>query len=278
MLAAMALFIVNDAIVKLVAESLPTGELLFLRGLMATALIMALILAWGHRRSLPRIFDRAVIGRSLLEAVSAFAYLVALFHMPIATATSINMSAPLILTLLAALILREGVGWRRWSAVAVGFVGVLLVVRPSPAGVNGFALLALTGTFFYCLRDIATRYVDAAVPSIVVTLATSLCVTTMAAIWSLFEGWVPVDARELALLAAGTFFLVGGYFFIIDSVRHGEISAVAPFRYSVLLWSILLGFVIWGDVPDRIALAGMAILVASGLYILHRERVRARAR
>jgi drug/metabolite transporter (DMT)-like permease len=277
MIASMVLFICNDALIKHVSESLPTGQIIFLRGLSATLLIATMAVALGAWRQMPAVFDRPVLARAAIDSLGTFLYLLALFNMPIANVTAVNLSVPLMLTVCAAFLLREQVGWRRWSAVVAGFIGVLLVVQPAAAGFNWFALVALAATATHAARDLLTRRIRAGIPSIIVTLSTAIVVTIAAAAVSAIEGWQPLPMRQLALLIVASAFLSGGYYLVIDCMRHGELSVVAPFRYTAMLWALLLGYFVWGDVPNLLAWIGIALLVGSGLYIFHREQVRRRA-
>jgi len=277
MIASMVLFMCNDALIKHVSESLPTGQIIFLRGLSATLLVATMAVALGAWRQMPAVFDRPVLARAAIDSLGTFLYLLALFNMPIANVTAVNLSVPLMLTVCAAFLLREQVGWRRWSAVVAGFVGVLLVVQPAAAGFNWFALVALAATATHAARDLLTRRLRAGIPSIIVTLSTAIVVTIVAAGVSAIEGWQPLPMRELTLLIVASAFLSGGYYLVIDCMRHGELSVVAPFRYTAMLWALLLGYLVWGDVPNLLAWIGIALLIGSGLYIFHREQVRRRA-
>lgn len=277
MVGSMTLFITNDALIKHVGEALPTGQIIFLRGLSATLLIACLAVALGAWNRMPAVLDRRVAVRSVVDAAATFLYLLALFNMPIANVVAINLSVPLMLTVCAAFFLHESVGWRRWSAVAAGFAGVLMVVQPAAAGFNWFALVALAATAMHAARDVLTRRIGPGIPSVIVTLSTAIVVTVCAGLLSLVEGWQPLAWREALLLVAASALLAGGYLLVIDCMRHGELSVVAPFRYTAMLWALLLGYLVWGDVPNLLAWAGIALLVCSGLYVFHREQVRRRA-
>ena len=187
------------------------------------------------------------------------------------------MATPLFITLFAVLAFKEQVGAARWLAIVTGFVGVLLVVQPTGAAFNAYALLCLGGTLLHASRDLTTRVIDKSIPSILVTVSTAVAVTLLAGVWSLFTDWKPVSWQQLALLAAASVFLSGGYFLLTVSMRGGEMSLIAPFRYTGLLFALVLGYLVWGDVPNALAWAGIALLVAAGLYVLHNERGRPRA-
>ena len=275
MSAAMAFFVVNDALVKFVSQSLPTAQLIFLRGVMASVLVFAVA---RHLGATARIVDaarRPVVVRALVDAVASLVYLVSLFHLPIANATAINLASPLFITLLAVMLLGERVDAGRWLSILVGFAGVLLVIQPRGEGFNAYALLCLVATVLHASRDLLTRRIPAGIPSILITLATAIAVTVLAGAVSLVEGWRAFDARQLGLLALASGFLAGGYYCIISCMRAGELSLIAPFRYTGLLVALLLGWAVWGDVPNLLAWVGIALLVGAGLALLRGERRRA---
>jgi len=265
-------FIVNDTFVKLAGDTVPMGQLLFLRGIFCAALIAGTGFALGVRRDLPLLRHPMVGWRIFGELGATFFYIVALLHMPIANTTIIFQAAPLTVTAGAALFLRERVGWRRWLAIIIGFAGVLLVVRPGMDKFNVYGLLVLLSVLFVALRDLSTRALPRAIPTILVTLTAALAVTIMGALQGLTEDWVAPSPPVLLQLAAAALFLAVGYFTIIAAMRVGEMSVTASFRYVVVVFAIAIGFFVWGDVPDALTLAGTAIIVGSGLYTLYRER------
>jgi drug/metabolite transporter (DMT)-like permease len=176
---------------------------------------------------------------------------------------------------LAVLILKEDVRWRRWSAVIAGFFGVLLVVQPHPGDLNAWCWVALLGTVISSFRDIVARFLPAGVPTLVVTFTTALMVALVAGGLTLVEGWQPMSSRSLVLIAASSLLLATGYQFLVIALRSGgEISVLGSFRYGSVLWALAIGYVVWGEVPNPLALGGIAVIVAAGLYILHRERAR----
>jgi drug/metabolite transporter (DMT)-like permease len=215
-----------------------------------------------------------VVLRALFDSFATMTYLVSLFHLPIANATAINMATPLFITLFAVVAFHERVGAGRWVAIATGFTGVLMVVQPTGAAFNAYALLCLAGTLLHSGRDLVTRTISPSIPSILITFSTAATVTLLAGIWCAFDRWEPVGAQQLALLATASVFLSAGYFLLTVSMRGGEMSLIAPFRYAGLLFALLLGFLVWGDIPNALAWAGIALLVAAGLYVLHGERRR----
>lgn len=274
MAVSMLLFVANDALVKLASETMPLGQIMFIRGVFASAMILLLAWANGLLPLLPRVGNRIVLGRGILDLGASILYLAALFNMPIGNITAINMASPLVMTAVAALFMAEKVGWRRWSAVVIGFGGVLMIVQPKAEAFNSWSMVAIASIVFIVARDLLTRRLDPSLPSLVVVLANSIIIMLGGGAMSAFQGWVPITGKDLALLAAASVFLIGGYQLIIDSMRHGELSLVSPFRFSALVWALGAGLVIWGDLPNLLALAGICVVVGSGLYILHRERVR----
>lgn len=274
MVLSMACFISNDALVKFLSQSLPSGTIILVRGLMASALMLLALRATGTAVPARQLFSRPVLTRAAIDGLATFAYLLSLFQLPLANATAINMATPLVITLLAVLWLREQVMPRQWLAIAAGFAGVLLVIQPRAEGFNAFAWLCLLGTVLHALRDLLTRRIAPEVPSLVITLATAVVVTAMAGLLCLYQGWQAPSAAQGAMLAAAAAFLAGGYHFIIRSTRLGDLSVVAPFRYSGLLMAVALGWAVWGSVPNALASAGIVLVVVSGLVLLRWQRPR----
>ncbi len=272
MVMAMACFIVNDTLVKLVSQALPAGVLIMVRGLVATAVVLLALRLTRTPLRAAQLFNRQVLLRSGVDGLATLAYLLSLFQLPLANATAINMATPLVITLLAMLFLRERVAPAQWAAIVAGFAGVLLVIQPRSAGFNAFAWLCLLGTLLHALRDLLTRRIDPSVPSLVVTLATAMGVTLMAGVLCLWQGWQTPTPAQGGTLAAAAVCLAAGYYLLIRCTRVGDLSVVAPFRYTGLLMAVTLGWAVWGDVPNTAALAGIALVVAAGLYLLRRQR------
>jgi drug/metabolite transporter (DMT)-like permease len=275
MSASVVVFIFNDALIKLAAESVPSVQAIGVRGVFATLWCTFALLASGAWRQIGAAGHPYVLLRGVLEAAAAIVYLVALFHIPFAIATAVNLSTPLVLTVLAVLILREDVRWRRWSAVILGFVGVLLVIQPRPGDLNTWTWAALIGTFIGAFRDVLSRYLPPGVPTLVVSFTTAITVAIAGCGGALLEGWQPMSAHALGFIIASSLLLAIGYQLLVLALRSGaEISVIGSFRYGSILWAIAIGYVVWGDVPNALALFGIAVIVGAGLYILHRERLR----
>jgi drug/metabolite transporter (DMT)-like permease len=274
MAVAMLLFTVNDTMVKELSTALPVGEILFLRGVLVTLCLAFVIRA--QRLPLRRVLrpHPASILRGCLELGVTFCFISAIQVMPLADATALFFAAPIMLTGLAALILKERVGPRRWAAVVVGFIGVLVIVGPGgdwrPA-----ALLALASAFFSAVRDVATRYIPPAEGSGTVALVTS-AVVTAGGLLTLPLGWAPAGALHALMLAACALLIAAGYTCFVMAMRRGEVSFVAPVRYIALPAAGLAGFLAFGAVPAPRMFAGAAIIAGSGLFIFFRERALAR--
>jgi drug/metabolite transporter (DMT)-like permease len=276
MIVAMGCFIVNDALVKYASQTMPAAQLIFLRGVMASVLVLAVAQAMGAARRIRETARGWVAVRAIVDAIATVLFLVSLFHLPLANATAINMTSPLFITVLAAMFIGERLGPSRWLAVGIGFVGVLLIIQPQAEGFNSYALVCLTATVLLSVRDLLTRRVPPRVPSILITLSNTFAVTLLAGALSLIEGWRPYGAFELGLLAIAAVFLSTAYYLIVISTRRGDLSLVAPFRYTALLFATIAGFVVWGEQPNALGWCGIALVVASGIYVLRASR-RARA-
>jgi drug/metabolite transporter (DMT)-like permease len=276
MVGSMALFIVNDALVKYASETMPAAQLIFIRGVMATALVLAAAKAMGATGRIMDITRGWVAVRAIIDAIGSLLFLVSLFHLPLANATAINMASPLFIAVFSAAFLGERVGPPRWLAIGVGFLGILLIIQPQAEGFNVYALVCLVATVLIAARDLATQRVHVSVPSILVTLSNTIAVTLLAGGLSLVEGWRPFDAFELGLLTVAAAFLAAAYYLVVGSTRHGDLSLIVPFRYTAVLFATIVGFVVWGDTPNMLAWCGIALVVASGIYVLRASR-RARA-
>ncbi len=276
MLAAMTFFTGNDAILKIATAQLPTGQIMAVRGAFAMTIVLGLIAVRGEIRQLAHVGSPRVIGRAGLEAVIAFLFILSLTYLPLANITAILQATPLILTLVAVLFGLETVGRRRWSAVVIGFVGVLLIVKPSVAGFNAYAVIGLLTAALVAARDLLTRSIGGHIATTVVTFSTTAAVTLLGLGLSVAEDWRPLSWGETGLLATAAVFVSLGSMAIVRAFRIGEMSAVSPFRYSIILTSLLAGLAIFGEWPDLVASLGIALIVLSGVYTIPREQARAR--
>ena len=277
MLAAMAAFVINDAMMKLASAELPTGQLIFLRGLMIIPVLGALAAATAAPATMRAFRHPGILARCVAEIGAALLYLTALFQMPIADCTAILQFTPLALTAGAALFLGARVGWRRWLATFVGLIGVLIIIRPGAAAFNPYAMLALLSVAFIAARDLITRTLGAEVPTIAIAYTSTAAVALSSIGLMPFETWQWPSSEAVLALVGASVALLGAQYWIILAMRTGDIAVVAPFRYSIILWAIVAGFLVWREVPDLASWIGIAIVTAAGLYTFLREHRLAKA-
>lgn len=278
MVLAMALFSANDAGTKFAVREVPVSEVMLLRGVFALIFI-AVVLWWrGELRETPKVFDWQVSLRGFAEAASGALLISAFALIPLGNVITIVQLVPFIMTIIGALLLGERVGWRRWSAVAAGFLGVLFVVKPGTAVFEPATLFALAATFTILLRDMLARSIGARIPAFIVTLGSIAAGALVGAAGSMFQAWQMPGMLTILSAAISGVCLVLAQFFIVLAYRGTELSAVAPFRYSIVLFAVMYGFVLFSEVPDHWSLVGMAIMILSGLYMLHRETMRSQAK
>lgn len=274
MVVAMSGFTLNDAITKVASESMNMAQVMLIRGAFASLFVG--LLAWqrGALALSGSMLQPMIAARVAGEAGATVSFLIALAHLPIANVSAVLQALPLAVTMGAALVFNEGVGWRRWLAIAIGFAGVLIIVRPGFEGFSIYSVLALACVACCAVRDLATRRIPQAIPTLLVSTTTALAMTMLGAALLLpMGGWTPMTGESTASLAMAAVLVVIGYQFIIMAMRMGDISFIAPFRYTALLWSILLGLFVFGDVPDLPMILGASVIVGSGLYALYRERI-----
>lgn len=274
---AMLAFTLNDTCMKLVSESLPLFQAITLRGVLTTAALL-IIARWQRAPLLPAMRqDRGAVAlRSMAEVFATLTFLVALTQMPLANLSAIMQSLPLAVTLAAAMFLRDPIGWRRLLAIVIGFVGVLLIIKPGAEGFDRWSLLGLASVLCVVVRDLSTRTIGAAVSSTAVAVWAGAAVTGLGLVGSFWQGWQPLDLAEVGLILLATGNLIVGYLTVVATMRVGDIGFVAPFRYTALLWAIVLGFVVFGSLPDLLTLIGAGIVVATGIFTFLRERRSAR--
>ena len=271
----MTAFTVNDALMKLAAPDLPFFQQIFMRGLMITVGLYALAAMWGHLTYKPSRRDRMLTAlRTGAEAVGTVFFLTALFVIPIADLSAILQALPLTVTLAAALFLGESVGWRRMVAIGVGFIGVMIIIRPGMSVFNVYSLYGVAAVLAVTLRDIAARKLSKTIPSSRVAISAAVGVTVLAAAASILMGevWVMPSAYAALLLVGAALCLMAGYLSAVAGMRMGDIGFVAPFRYTSLLVALILGLVLFDEWPDAWTQIGAAIVVATGLFTLYRER------
>lgn len=278
MTGSMASFTFNDAFMKSLGEQLPLFQAIFLRGIGTTLFLIALTV-WMRqvRLAASRRDWTLMIIRAVSEMGGAWFFITALFHMPFANLSAILQALPLAVTLAGAVFLGESVGWRRMTAILIGFAGVMLIVRPGADGFTIYALYGLAIVACVTVRDIVSRMMSRELPSLMVASVSALGVTLFAAVGSTFETWAPVTLPVALKLLGAMVFVFGGYLFSVSAMRVGELSFVAPFRYTSLIVALFVGALAFGTFPDLLTLIGAGIVVATGLFTLYRERVTRRA-
>ena len=271
MVLAMGSFVSNDTLIKLVGASLPVGEIIMVRGFMAFLVIAAICLRQGVIIGISHLTAPVVIARNCLDLISTIAFVTALMHMQIANLTAVMQAVPLAVAVLSMVFLREHVGLRRMTAIILGFIGVVMIVKPSIASFNIYEALALIIVFGVALRDIVTKRIPARIPTFVIALGNAGFVTVGGAVLCLMQGFQWPELWQFGLLALAAVFLASGYLFMVATLRLGDLSGTAPFRYSIMVFAIVSGIAVFGEFPDRISILGMALIVGTGLYAAHRE-------
>ncbi len=275
---AMAAFALEDMFIKHLSVSVPTGQIMILLG--AVCGLLFAIMAVGTRK---RIFDRVAwrplpLVRAGSEGIGAIAFVTALALVDLSTVAAVFQAMPLAVTVGAALFLGEQVGWRRWSAVGVGFVGVLMIIRPGLEGFQPETLLVVISVVCIAARDLITRRLDADIASSVVALQAYIAAILGGLVLMVVQTQplVPLGSAQMAPLIGAVIFSVIGYYGIVTAMRVGDASALTPFRYTRLVFSIAAGMIMFGERPDLMTIAGASLILGSGLYTFLRERRLAR--
>ncbi len=269
----MLAFTVNDSFMKAVTQTLPLFQAITLRGVISVIALLGIAQAMGGLRLWPARRDRVVIAwRSLAEVGGTVFFLVALTQLPLANLSAIMQVLPLAVALAAAVFLGAPIGWRRMTAILAGFVGVMIIIRPGASSFNIWSMLGLAAVVCVVARDIATRALSPDVPTPSVSLWAAITVTAMGLVGAGVQGWQQVSWHETLLVLGAAAFLIVGYLFSVMVMRVGDIAVIAPFRYTALLWAILLGWLAFGTLPDNWTLIGATIVILSGLFTLWREQ------
>ena len=267
-------YVLNDAVMKLLFADIDFFQAIFLRGLVS--LPPLLVLALMTKTLLKKYSaknQRLMIIRILAEIGTTVTFLTALKHMPLANVTAILQSLPLAITMAAAIFLGEPVGWRRWSAICLGFTGVLIIIRPGLAGFNSYSLLALAAVLLLTVREISTRQLDNKVPTVTVALSTTLGITAFAALMLIGDEWAEINFVSWSLIIAAAAAVTVATLLSVVAMRTGDIGFVSPFRYTSLIGAIGLGILLFGEWPDGITLLGAVIIAFAGIYSLYREQL-----
>jgi drug/metabolite transporter (DMT)-like permease len=273
MVAAMAGFAVEDMFLKSAARELPVGQILMLFGGGGMVGFVILAARRGEAVLHPAILTPVLLVRCVFEVTGRLFYTLAIAFTPLSSASAILQATPLVVVMGAALIFGEKVGWRRWTAIVVGFVGVLVILRPGVEGFTALSLLAVLGTLGFAGRDLATRAAPAILSNLQLGIYGFAMMVPTGAVLLAFSGGAAVPSATAALqLAAATGVGVAAYYSLTVAMRTGEVSVVTPFRYTRLVFALVLGVLAFGERPDALTLLGSMIIVASGLYTLLRTR------
>ncbi|MBL4871974.1 MAG: DMT family transporter [Rhodobacteraceae bacterium] len=275
----MLAFAIADALIKILSETLPTGEILMLMGIGGAAIFSAIALRRGDRIFTKAILNRSILLRAFGEVTGTVGMITALALIPYSTTAAITQAIPLVITMGAALFLGETVGWPRWSAIGVGFVGVLLIIRPGLDSFDPNSIFAVVAVLGLSMRDLATR----TAPRLISTPVLSaygfiVLVPTGLGLWLFTGGGEPPDLLRSAYLVGAIVLAVIGYAAITMAMRIGEVAAITPLRYTRIVFAMIIGVVIFGEQLDTMTLIGTAIVILSGLFTIYREhRARKRA-
>ena len=278
MVAARLVFAGSDTFTKLASEGLPASEVVVLRN--AVSLPIVFFMAWrlGGLRHLSAFGDRVVLSRSVLEGTGTLAFVAALPYVMLGQSAVILLTVPIILVALSALVFKEEVGWRRWTAIFVGFGGVVMVAGPFGGRPTFYLLLTQFTAVAWAIRDLITSRIVGRIPTATVALINTVVVGLLAVPGALFQEWRGFGTQEaLYLLGSGSLVAVANFLYI-DALRTGAIAVVAPFRYTAALWATIAGFIVWGDIPDFWGVVGTFFIIGSGLYTFYRELEVAKAR
>jgi len=272
MILAMAGFALEDLFIKLLSSHVPVSQILIILGFSGTT--VCLIIAFlTHAPILHRdLLNRPIIVRTFCELFAALFFTSAIALTPLSSAASILMTTPLMVTMGAAIFFGEKVGWRRWTAIIIGFFGVLLILRPGFDSFMPASLLAVIATILLAVRDLATRTMQIDISTTTVSIYAFLAMGISGFIaMPFFSAMVIPTSIEIVYLISATFVGVIGYYAIVLATRNGDVSVISPFRYSRLVFAMLLSIIILSERPDLVTLSGASIIVISGIYTFIRE-------
>ena len=270
----MAAFSIEDAFIKQLSNTISISQILIVIGLVSAIFFALISLKNGHSLFASNLWTRATLARMLSEAVAGVAFVTSLSLVPLSTVAAVFQIMPLTVTMGAALFLGERVGWRRWVAVFVGFFGVLLIIRPGFDGFNPSVLWVLIAVVGVAVRDLVTRVIPSDVGSSIISFQAFSSIVIAGVILLLVsrQVMVPIVGLELVYFGFTVIFTISGYYAIVLAMRLGNASIVAPFRYSRLLFSLLIGIFIFNESPDGLTLIGSGIIIVTGIYTYLRER------
>ena len=268
----MSAFVLNDAFVRLAGDSLPLAQILFIRGLITTVVLLAIAIYGGLFSSTVSKKDAwCIFFRSLAEALTTYFLLTAVLNMPFANVTAILQILPMTVTLAAAFVFKEKVGITRITLILIGFFGVLLIINPLVDGFNLYAIYALVAVFLITIRDLITRKISSTVPTLLPTVSASFGVLLFSVILLINTPLQPLDTQNTLFILSAAFFIIFGYYTAVLVMRGGEISFISPFRYSAILFALILGLIFFDEKPDKTAFLGIVIVMLAGIFLMSRN-------
>ena len=269
----MAGFVLNDAVIKYASADIGMYQSIFVRGCFAVIIIGIACIYNGAFKIIPNRLDhKLIIWRTLAEIFATITFLTALFYLPIANITALLQALPLTVTLAASWFLGEKIGWRRGVAILIGFIGVLLIIQPGTDEFNVYSILGIFCVIFVTIRDLVVRKFSAKISTLYVAFITAAAIALVGGFLTFaYEGWIPMKLHEVILLFIASTLIFVGYFFAISAMRSGQVGFVSPFRYTIMIWAIILGYLIWGDIPNNLTLLGISIVIGMGIFTFWRE-------
>ena len=272
MMISMGAFVLNDAFVRLAGNTLPLGQILFIRGLLTTVLLLAFAFYGGvFKLTVSKADKWRIFFRSFAEALTAYFFLTAVMNMPFANVTAILQILPVTVTLAAAFVFKEKVGVFRITLIILGFLGVVLIINPSADGFNFYAFYALIAVLLITVRDLITRKLSSEVPTLIPTVSASIGVLLFSIILMINTPLQSLNTQNSIYIILAAFFIIFGYYSAVLVMRSGEISFISPFRYTAILFALILGFIFFDEQPDKIALLGIVIVMLSGINLMIRN-------
>ena len=272
MMICMSAFVFNDAFVRLAGDSLPLAQILFIRGLITTVVLLAIAIYGGLFSSTVSKKDKwCIFFRSLAEALTSYFFLTAVMNMPFANVTAILQILPMTVTLAAAFVFKEKVGIVRITLILAGFLGVVLIINPSTDGFNLYAIYALLAVFLITTRDLITRKISSRVPTLLPTVSASIGVLIFSVFLLINTPFQPLTTQNSLFILLAAFFIIFGYYTAVLVMRSGEISFISPFRYSAILFALILGLIFFDEKPDKTAFFGILIVMSAGISLMVRN-------
>ena len=272
MMVCMSAFVLNDAFVRLAGNSLPLAQILFIRGLITTIVLLTFAIYGGVFSSKVSKKDKwRIFFRSIAEALTSYFFLTAVMNMPFANVTAILQILPMTVTLAAAFVFKEKVGIIRITLILAGFLGVVLIINPSTDGFNLYAIYALIAVFLITTRDLITRKISSSVPTLLPTVSASFGVLIFSVFLLINTPFQPLNTQNSLFILLAAFFIIFGYYTAVLVMRSGEISFISPFRYSAILFALILGLIFFDEKPEKTAFFGIVIVMVAGIFLMLRN-------